>query len=291
VETGVAISFAILGSGSSGNSTVVALHGQTPHEKPTYLLIDAGLSPLATRRRLAAFGLALTDISGILVTHFDTDHFGSTWPGAIEKLELTVYVHHRHRRAANAMLGSVRRVRLFRDELHVDGMLGTGRTAIAPHDDHGTVSYVLDHRNARLGFATDLGRFTKELRELFMDVDGLAIESNYDPDLQRSSARPAFLKRRIMGGQGHLSNIESIEAVCAVAGSSKLQHIAALHLSQQCNEPSLITSLYAREAGDLLGKLTITNQRCATPMLHVAPDNTSGSVRSRIRVGEQRVLF
>lgn len=288
----MAISFAILGSGSSGNCTVVALHGQTPDEKPTYVLIDAGLSPLATRRRLADFGLALTDISSILVTHFDTDHFGTTWSGVIEKLELTVHVHHRHRRAALGMLGSVRRVRLFRNELHVDGMLGAGQTAIAPHDDHGTVSYVLDHRNTRLGFATDLGRFTGELRELFVDLDGLAIESNYDPDLQRQSARPAFLKRRIMGGQGHLSNIESLEAVCAVAESSKLQHVAALHLSRQCNEPSLITSLYAREAKHLHGKLTITNQSRATPMLHVAPDNSNKlGGRAHARVGAQRVLF
>jgi phosphoribosyl 1,2-cyclic phosphodiesterase len=285
------LSFAVLGSGSSGNSTVVLLHGERACEKPIAVLIDAGLTPRATNRRLAEFGMSLADVSAILITHFDGDHFVATWGNVVEKLGLMVYCHHRHRRAAAAMLGSVRRVHLFRDSFQLDGLEGEARTALAPHDEHGTASYRLDHRGARFGFATDIGRVTHDVLDLLRDVDGLAIESNYDPDMQRQSGRPTYLKRRIMGGLGHLSNIQSLEAVQELSCQTSLQHIAALHLSRQCNEPGLITAMYAREAKPLLSKLTITSQIHATPMLRVTPGPRSNGNGVHMRPGEQHVLL
>jgi phosphoribosyl 1,2-cyclic phosphodiesterase len=295
VEKVVAISFAVLGSGSAGNSTVVVLEGEHAGAKPRYVLIDAGLSPLATRRRLASFGIALTDISAILVTHFDRDHFGPTWAPVIEHSALVVYAHHQHRRAAAAMIGSVRRVELVRDSFQLEGLAGEVRTMLAPHDEHGTVSFRIEHRGASLGFATDLGRATSEILDHLAGVDGLAIESNYDPDMQRRSGRPAFLKKRIMGGLGHLSNEQSFEAVCAIACSSDLQHVAALHLSRQCNDPRLVRSIYARELPAFPGTLTVSSQAQATPMLRMTPGRRcvdAGAKRQRaLRPGEQHVLF
>lgn len=293
----MSIRFANLGSGSSGNSTVVVLEGETHADAPTIVLIDAGLTPLATRRRLASFGITLDDLSAILVTHFDTDHFVPTWAGVVEKLELTVYAHHQHRRAAAAALGSVRRVCLFKDSFHLPNQQGGGFAAIAPHDEHGSACYRLEHRSASLGFATDLGRVTPTVHRLLKGVDALAMESNYDPELQKRSARPAVLKRRIMGGQGHLSNLESLDAVLEIASHATLQHVAALHLSQQCNDPALIASLYAHHAGDLLHRLTITHQTRPTMMLNIAA-RSNGDCRAGHAMhayhalpGEQRVMF
>lgn len=289
----MALSFAVLGSGSGGNSTVVLLHGENEGDKPKALLIDAGLSPLATRKRLAPFGLELADLSAILVTHFDSDHFGLTWPTVVEKHELAVYAHHRHRKYAASMLGSIRRVELFRNSFQVDGVDGAVHAALAPHDEHGTASFRIEHRGAYFGFATDVGRFTSDLMDLMHGVDALAIESNYDPDMQRQSGRPAFLKKRIMGGLGHLSNAQSLDAVLELARGATLQHIAALHLSRQCNEPTLIQSLYARECCALLDHLTITSQHKATAMLDVTPGSLQSGTRRarRARPGEQHVLF
>lgn len=288
----VAISFAVLGSGSSGNSTVVLLQGERDGTKPTAILIDAGLSPLATRKRLARFGLALTDLSAILITHFDTDHFGFTWPRVIEKLGMTVYTHHRHRKFAAAALGSVRQVHLFRDEFKMDGLAGDVATALAPHDEHGTVSFAFTHRGARFGLATDVGRVTQDVLGLMQDVDALAIESNYDPEMQRRSGRPASLRKRITSGQGHLSNAQSMEAVQEISCRSLLQHVTALHLSRQCNQPGLITALYAAEARPLLEKLTISDQFQPTPMMHVTPGSGSGNGRAGSQQpGAQHVLF
>ena len=84
-----------------------------------------------------------------------------------------------------------------------------------------------------------------------------------------ASARPADLKRRIMGGLGHLSNEQALDAVIHIAGRGALRHIALLHLSRQCNDPAIVRSLFARRAPNLLGRLTITNQHQPTPLLHV----------------------
>ena len=86
-----------------------------------------------------------------------------------------------------------------------------------------------------VGFATDLGRVTAELLGHFRGVSLLAIESNYCPRMQAESARPEFLKRRITGGSGHLSNQQCAE----VAGAVGPGHAVLLHLSRECNTPEL----------------------------------------------------
>ncbi|MEY2716643.1 MAG: putative metallo-hydrolase YycJ, partial [Planctomycetota bacterium] len=108
-----------------------------------------------------------------------------------------------------------------------------------------------------LGLATDLGRASGALIEAMRGVDILAIESNYDRDMQLASDRPAFLKDRIMGGKGHLSNEECIEAVRAIAWPRGPEHVVLLHLSRDCNCPDLVRSLWKAALPELEPRLTI----------------------------------
>jgi len=260
----VSLSFCVLGSGSRGNSTLLDLGGGRADR---YVLIDCGLSPRATRLRLAALGLGVEDLSAILLTHLDTDHFCSTWGRVVERHDITVHLHHRHRRRWAGMGLDARRLDLFRAPFDL-GADVTVEPILLAHDSLGTVGYIVEHDRTRLGFATDLGRVPRTLLERFVDLDALAIESNYDPRMQVESGRPYFLKRRIMGGNGHLSNEQSIEAVLEIAERSRLAHVVPLHLSQQCNDPGIIERLYADRAPDLAGRLTISSQHEPTRMLH-----------------------
>ncbi|NJL31128.1 MAG: hypothetical protein HC898_05580 [Phycisphaerales bacterium] len=123
-----------------------------------------------------------------------------------------------------------------------------------PHDDKGTIGYRIDSPGGSIGFATDLGRVPEPLIELFTaqgGVDLLAIESNYDPVMQRTSSRPWFLKQRIMGGHGHLSNQQAFELARTIVQQShpgKPARIVLLHRSQQCNGVEIVrrTSLRTR---------------------------------------------
>jgi phosphoribosyl 1,2-cyclic phosphodiesterase len=260
------LSFCVLGSGSAGNCTLVTLGAGAGAR---HVLIDAGLSPRQTARRLGPLGIGLDDITDVLLTHIDQDHFNPGWRVA-DAMSCTWRAARRHVKRVRAAGLPARRTAAFDDAFDMEPSTRVEVTAL-PHDELGTSGFVIDHDGVRLGFATDLGRVPQTLLGNFEGLAALALESNYDPQLQRASSRPADLKRRIMGGLGHLSNEQALEAVIHIAKRGALRHIALLHLSRQCNDPAIVHSLFARRAPQLLGRLTITNQHEPTPLLHVGP--------------------
>lgn len=324
------IRFTVLGSGSRGNATAIPLGrgrcasgdgggesvggdagenvGGSVGGRPALLLVDAGLSPRMTNKRLAAFGWSCEQVTDILLTHLDRDHFAPGWAAVAAKRGIRVHVHTRHRNRAVWCGLDGRCIEMFGDDDEVviggGGEEDVGDAAIRAqpylmaHDSLGTVGYVLEADGVRLGFATDLGRVTEGLLGHLSGVDALAIESNYDRGMQETSDRPVFLKRRIMGGAGHLSNEQSLEAVLEIARDVELTHVTPLHLSQQCNRPELITRMYAERAPELLDRLTMTNQHRATPLLEVvcARKRETATVAERngtsgASAGHQHMLF
>ncbi|MHC5022570.1 MAG: MBL fold metallo-hydrolase [Planctomycetota bacterium] len=278
----MSLSFCVLGSGSAGNSTLLVL----PHEAgDRFALIDCGLSPRRTAAALAPHGVDLDHVTDILLTHLDGDHCHAGWNAVIERSDLSVHVHRRHRSPAARSGLPTSRLHLFDEAPFALGDAIRVDSSLLAHDDLGTVGYVIEHAGARLGWATDLGRVPSALYDFFVDLDALGIESNYDRQLQLASDRPDFLKQRIMGGAGHLSNEQSLEAVLRVASRSNLVHIALLHLSRQCNDPRVVTRLYGEQAAHLLDRLTITSQYTPSPMLHVAPGPRTA------RSGQQMTMF
>lgn len=239
----------VLASGSSGNCSVLAVW---TCGRRRLCLIDAGLSPRHTQRCLAELGLTLDSIDCILLTHLDHDHWHRGWASRLAD-SVPVRVHRRH--AASARRGGLSaRLAPFEGSFELyPGVRVHGELGL--HDDLGVVSYRIDFAacGSRFGFATDVGRMNDALLEHLRGVDVLAIESNYCPRLQSASTRPWFLKKRIMGGQGHLSNDEALRAIEAIAPRS---HVVLLHLSQECNCPRLVAEMHA--GADY--SLTITEQ-------------------------------
>jgi phosphoribosyl 1,2-cyclic phosphodiesterase len=261
----MALSFCNLGSGSGGNATLLALRETN---RTRFALIDCGLSPRETNRRLQTLGLSIDKISDVFVTHLDGDHFYPSWVKCCERYGMKIHLHRRQQRRA-ALLGmNFRCVELFDDEFGFGSETHVEAVPFA-HDALGTVGFVITHRDLRLGFATDLGRVPSHLYERFINLHALALESNYDRDMQLASPRPIFLKQRIMNGSGHLSNEQSLEAVMRIASQSNLSHVALLHLSRQCNCPKLVRRLYAERVPELLPKLVVTSQFSPSPVLTV----------------------
>jgi phosphoribosyl 1,2-cyclic phosphodiesterase len=271
-ETLVLARLCVLGSGSSGNCSVLEVLGT--EGRSSRLLIDLGLSPRATRALLAQRGLRIEDIDAALLTHLDIDHCHPGWAGArafgSEGDRISVIVHARHAHLARTRGLNPARLRTF------DAPFApcTGLTAfplLAHHDQHGSVCYrfqITRHaRRATLAYATDVGRVTPALLAHMRGAHVLAIESNYHPPLQLASDRPEFLKRRIMGGHGHLSNqqaCEIIRASCARDDQAP-DHVVLLHLSRDCNDRELV----AREHAGARYALTIAHPREPTPWIDV----------------------
>jgi len=280
----MSLELCVLGSGSSGNSTVV----RAPWGA---FLIDAGFGPRSTAERLSGTGISVEDLSAIVLTHLDSDHFNDNWLQTIVKRQIRVHMA-RARVKGFLQLPAVREVteklaaKRFIAPLGIEQLIVGFDDALEPvrgvainalhlaHDAEGSHGFVLECNGYRVGFATDLGHVPEVLIERFCGVDVLAIESNYDFEMERTSDRPYYLKERIMGGAGHLSNDQAFLAVrtildrtAAACGPDRLpRHVVLLHRSRQCNCPRLLQKLFASDAR-IAPILTLTHQTERTPWL------------------------
>jgi phosphoribosyl 1,2-cyclic phosphodiesterase len=241
-------------------------------ETDRHVLIDAGISPRRTRKAMETRGRDHRDITDVLLTHGDSDHLHAGWKNAIVSWAFTMHVHTSHvSRIVHAGIPR-NRIQPFEDTIALDDATNVS-TAMAPHDTHGTVAYVICHGQVSLGWATDLGRAEPSLLSFFQShqLDALAIESNYDHTMQICSDRPPFLIDRIMGGAGHLSNRQSLDAVLEIASTSELQHLVLLHRSEQCNCPDVINALWASNAPHLHDRMMIASQHETSSTMTVRP--------------------
>lgn len=240
------LSLCVLASGSSGNCSVLVWRAG-PGSPRRVVLLDAGLSPRRTASLLADRGIRADEVDDIVFTHLDTDHCHPGWGHAIRPggWRTRFRVHKRHLGRAERMGLLFRHTEPFGDDLRVDDAL-SARICTLAHDSLGVAAFRFEAQGpegrTHLGYATDLGYVTKELTAMLAGVDVLAIESNYCARMQIESDRPEFLKRRIMGGSGHLSNAESADAAGEIGPTGSL---VLLHLSRQCNTPERAAAAHA----------------------------------------------
>lgn len=275
----MSLSLSILASGSGGNCSILR-NGAGG----SALLIDCGIGPRTATQRMKPLGVSLDDVAAICLTHLDYDHFKNTWLSEILGRKIYLHCHEDHvdallARANNRDLAAW--VRPFNGQAFpaVPGVLA--RSLALPHDQLGSFGFVFDGRDGRIGYASDLGRCSGELVKHFRKLSILAIESNYDPQMQIGSSRPWSLKRRIMGGSGHLSNQQALDAVrqildrCQKEGEELPRHIVLLHRSRQCNCPRLLRKLFSSDRR-IAPRLVLAEQDRATSWLWARPQRGAG---------------
>jgi phosphoribosyl 1,2-cyclic phosphodiesterase len=255
----MSLQLCILASGSSGNSTIL----RTPNG---IVLIDAGIGPRTAGRRMSGTGIGLHDVRAICLTHLDRDHFSHSWFETLTRRGILLFCHESRLDELREMAGDITtEIRTFNgklfqpiDDVHFQAI------SLA-HDEAGSHGFLIEGFNCRIGYATDLGHVPGKLLEIFRGVDVLALESNYDPQMEINSSRPYFLKQRIMNGKGHLSNEQAFAAIQAILDRSEKnrdrlpQHIVLLHRSQQCNCPKLLRRLFESDAR-IAKRLTLAEQ-------------------------------
>lgn len=236
--------FCSLGSGSSGNSTLVeARSGNTVSR----VLIDCGFSLRELDRRLARFGLASTDIDAVFVTHEHSDHVGCA-----------LTLARRHRTPLWTSRGTWRAigepdlpegaVRFARDleTIAVGDLELTPYTV--PHDAEEPLQLRLGDGALRLGVLTDAGSITPHLLAQLQGCNALLLECNHDRGMLANSSYPASLKARIAGRLGHLANDTSAQILAECLHGS-LNHLVAAHLSERNNRPALAQAALAPVLG------------------------------------------
>ena len=227
-----------LQSGSHGNAVYVEVGG-------VRLLVDAGISARQAELRARRHGRTLRGVDALLISHDHRDHVRCA--GIYQRLFRTpIYATEPTYRAARGEWGRVHDVRRFRAGESFEIGPAVVHTLPTPHDAVDGVAFVVEHAGRRLGILTDLGHPFAALGDLLATLDGAYLESNYDPQMLAGGPYPQFLKQRIAGLGGHLSNDEAVELVKPHAGG-RLQWLAVAHLSAENNTPELALARH-REA-------------------------------------------
>ncbi len=228
----------ILASGSSGNAALIESGGRA-------VLVDAGISARETLRRMGDAGVGDVRVEAILLTHEHGDHVRGVRVLA-RRLGVPVYGTAGTLRAAEACLVDVPEVAAIeRGERFAVG--GFAATAFATtHDAAEPVGYTLqDRAGRRVAIATDTGFISPEMAAALEGCHALGLEHNHDARMLADGPYPAFLKRRIAGDFGHLSNAAASGALAALSWSG-LEHVFALHLSERNNTASHVARALAR---------------------------------------------
>lgn len=228
--------FALLGSGSRGNATLV-------EEGNTRLLIDCGFSVREVERRMARLGRSPEELSAILVTHEHNDHLGGV--GALaRKYRLPVWLTAGTESAGNKRLGELPQIERLNchSDFAIEALLIEPYPV--PHDAREPCQFVFNNGDKRLGLLTDTGRSTQHIEKQLDTCDALILESNHDPQMLTEGPYPPALQARVGGGLGHLSNGQAA-AILQCIDSSSLQHLVAAHLSEKNNRPELAIAAFS----------------------------------------------
>lgn len=222
--------FINIASGSKGNATFISTDN-------TLVLIDAGISFKALQKKCEIVGVDLSRLDAVFITHEHSDHIQGL-KSLSKALEVPIYMNPQSYKVACQKVGDIFNVKeeefihpITIKDLQINAFRHT-------HDAAYTQGFNIFDGNKHLVMATDLGKITQGIYKNMQEADFLYIESNYDKDMLRDGPYPLFLKSRINGQNGHLSNVDSSTTVTNLVKEGKTRFMLA-HLSEVNNTPEI----------------------------------------------------
>jgi phosphoribosyl 1,2-cyclic phosphodiesterase len=229
----------VLSSGSGGNATYIS-------SGKSALLIDSGLSCRELSRRLAQIGADPESIDALAITHEHVDHVAGVL-SLSSRHEIPIHA------SAGTTAESPLRSRPRRiNNLAADVTFNAGRLEVTPfpvpHDAAEPVGFTVTDGAVKVGLATDLGSQTLEVLAGLSGCDVIILESNHDSGMLVEGPYPWFVRQRIAGPLGHLSNADAADLIRAVRHAG-LRHLVLAHLSETNNDPAVTLESARRALG------------------------------------------
>ncbi len=263
--------FISFGSGSSGNCYYLSTGTDG-------LLLDAGVAIRRLKKYLHDYDITTDSIHNILVTHDHADHIKSV--GAISA-ECNIPVHTTQK--VHIGIGKnysvhkkvpfhLAHVLAKNEQVRIGEFLVTPFSV--PHDSSDNVGYRIEYDGIVFCLMTDVGHVTDEMKQYINEANYLVLESNYDEEMLQSGNYPQYLKERIHGPNGHLSNRECGEALANNA-TDRLKHVWLCHLSEENNHPVLAQKTVEqvlRSYGIIAGKdfgFDVLKRKVASPVFEL----------------------
>jgi len=260
------VRFASLGSGSEGNALLISASADTT---ATHIILDCGFGPRELNRRLSRLAMSAEQLAGIIVTHEHSDHLGGVFQVA-RQFKLPVWLTHGSFESASPDEALGVEVHLCRDGYRFAiGDLEINPYTV-PHDAREPVQYTISDGRHKLGVLTDVGHATQHLISALAGCHALLLEFNHDSEMLARSAYPAWLKSRISGPFGHLSN-DAAAGILRELDKTHLHTLIAAHLSQRNNSPDLARAAIEPEIAETDIALWVADQHSGSEWINCAP--------------------
>ncbi|WP_461451769.1 MBL fold metallo-hydrolase [Mucilaginibacter sp.] len=256
-----------LNSGSNGNCYYVG----NKHEA---VLVDAGISCRETEKRMLRLGLSINKVKAIFISHEHTDHISGV-PVLAKKYNIPVYV----------TPGTLKHLRINPDEYQIVHFIAHHSITIGDlvitafpkfHDAVEPHSFIIACGDITVGVFTDIGIACEHLITHFSKCHAVFLEANYDDEMLDSGGYPYYLKRRIRGGNGHLSNKQALELFIKHKPEF-MSHVLLAHLSKNNNSPELVYELFNANAKRT--KVIVASRYVETPVFQIGESNVIGRAK------------
>ena len=223
-----------IASGSSGNCIYIG-SGRTS------VLVDAGISGCRVEKGLNGLDLSSGDIDALLLTHEHSDHVKGLGILA-RRAGIPIYATKGTLQAISEMPSLGKIPEGLTHVISADVPFEIGDLKVKPftisHDAAEPVGYRLEHDGKSAAVATDLGQYDSYIIRNLQGLDVLLLESNHDVRMLEAGRYPYYLKKRILGEKGHLSNESAGQLLCELLHDN-MKEIFLGHLSQENNYEQL----------------------------------------------------
>lgn len=276
------LSISSLNSGSNGNCYYIG------NDKEA-ILVDAGISCREIERRMNRLGLEMQKVKALFVSHEHWDHIKGI-PVLAHKYKLPVYITSPTQLNGNLVLSDAKPFVAF-EPIAIGNLVVTAFPKL--HDACDPYSFVIACNGVKVGVFTDIGSPCQHLVNHFKQCHAAFLEANYDEDMLHNGRYPYYLKKRISGGQGHLSNRQALE-LFSTHRPGFMSHLLLSHLSKENNCPDLVRELFMQHAGKT--EIVIASRFAETPLYTI--DGTAVATKplpvaelARIRMQPAQLQF
>jgi phosphoribosyl 1,2-cyclic phosphodiesterase len=246
-----------INSGSNGNCYYI---GNTDEG----ILVDAGISCRETEARIKRLGLSMQKIKAIFISHEHIDHIRGV-EVLSRKHQIPVYITS-DTLQNSGMIIEKSLVKTF--TAYEPVVIGNISIAAFPkfHDASDPFSFVVECEGVKIGVLTDIGTVCDHVIKNFSVCHAAFLEANYDEDMLENGRYPYYLKKRISGEKGHLSNKQALE-LFKTHKSENLSHLFLSHLSKENNKPALVHELFLEHAGET--NIIVASREKETLLYHI----------------------
>lgn len=255
----MAVEICAIASGSNGNCYYVGNENEA-------VLVDAGISCKEIELRMMRAGLSLQKVKAVFVSHEHTDHI-SGLPILAKKFGLPIFISERTLKGSRLWFE-----KNCLNHFTANEEIVIGELVIHPfsklHDAADPYSFTIHSAGINIGVITDIGAACENVIHHFSQCHAAFLESNYDEKMLDKGRYPIYLKNRIRGGQGHISNRQALE-LFKKHHSPLLTHLFLSHLSHNNNCPKLVQELFDANAGSV--KMVVTSRVKETGVYKIAP--------------------